>query len=1101
MGNIIYIYTPSGTPVKGYDGNPIRVAVRYVAQTMGVAYLEASCADQWPLTFACGYYIRWGAGIIDSIDHFFYLYTVPQPERSNALGNYGGTYQYSGLMFYDAGAVLKRALWTDLRLSGDNMIHYSTRDGLSTYENVTGIVTRLQACVDSYLDALPDGAPFKKYTFELSVFDPDAYEELEPSDTSAAGFKSLIAEARQFSFGDNETVLDALNRIAELWHTIGWCYDISYSAGWKVRVVIGEPNFILPDHVPVLNSEAASEGYSLLDVGSGLSGVKKYIINTDKYCNRLIPFGSDKNLPSRYYNSKTIYDNDGILNGQSDDIACLMLPIGKWGTTTGKWDWSDATETERALPDPRKAVIDSAEGVAVGSEPVTRVVRFNNDENGEIYPSLAGVTVQDLWDAIASGEQYRPSSSFYSGSNAVNVIMGASDADDDGVIPAGGSLTDNCHITIPQIGFDLSDQVAENGLGVINMLTGMCAGRSFTIRSRTYQISGDNWLLKIERSTDPSTGVVYPNTVYPISLDDKFVLTDIQMPALYVNLAEVRLYNEALKYFKCNCAYRYLYDIEVDSKWIAENKASSRHFADKGYHIAIREGYMAGNRPIFKIIFLLVDTLTITDGEYIIPTYSVTTKENLYVPEAETTKAITVSAATSDNVTTLTAVVSPADERVIFTIAGGSYATPPTLVDNGDNTATLTFNTAAGVTDMVLVQAALYGDTSVRTTKTLSYTAPEAKSIALTYVRDGNAFNLTAVVSPQQEDVKFAITSGTYTTAPTLVDNGDNTATVIFNTAAGDTDTAVVRAYLVSDSSIYASATLAYTSDEDIDPLSTTVNIAVVKSWQRTRLGIASSAVTPQALVVAGSSRGAVAFVGTAGGMSAVFASGTSGTRHSLSDILNSTWHSNSLFINSAEAYEAGYAQTLWSSQWDGAQALAALKVAVASDTSGFTFTLLQKITPTPSTLVGLGYRDWCIDFAGGYLYSVAYSKADNYLDDGSNEMVIAKFALPTAAEVTLTDDDVLESFTLPVVEVRQGIMFYKNHIYIAHGAKNVGKNTMGVTDISLKSKSVVAEVDVMSAVSDFIDEIQNVFWYNGKLCICGNSSSRTYVRIISLYN
>ncbi len=1096
MNESIFIYRPSGSVVKDYDGNAIRVSVRYVAQTMGVGYLEVSCADRQPLAFECGDYIKWGKNIIDTKNHYFYLYTVPQPEQNNAIGAYGGTYQYSGLMFYDAGVVLKRALWTDLKIEGDNLVHYSTRESLSTYENVAGIASRLQACIDSYIDTLPDDAPFKNYTFTVSVFNPENLPEFPAEGaTTREAYKSLVAEARQFSFGDNETVFDALNRIAEVWPTIGWCYDFAYSSGWKVSVVIGQPNFIISSHVPILNAEGQTAGYNLLDIGEGLSGTKKYITNADEYCSRLVPFGSDRNLPTRHYNGRTIYNGDGILNGQSDDIAHLMLPLDKWGTTTGKWNWSDATETARPLPDPRKAVI---EGVSGGS-PVTKVVRFDSEENGDIYPSLSGVTVQDLWDAMISSEQYYPSKTYYSSTDEIDIIAGASDATDDGVIPSGSSLVDNCNITIPQIGFDVAEQVADNGLGVVNMLTGMCAGRSFTIRSRTYQTAGDCWLLNIERVTDSSTGMVYPNATFPISVNDKFVLTDIQMPDLYVSLAEVRLYNAAMKYYKRNSRYRYLYDIDIDSTWIAENKDPLKPFADKGYHIAIRETH-PGYRPYYEEVFLLVDTLTITDGENIIPTYSVTTKSNLYVPDTEESKKITVTSVVADNVITFTAVVTPSDESVIFTLAGGTYTTAPTLVDNGDNTATLTFHTSAGNTDTASVVVALESEPAVFVTKTASYTA-EQKYITLTQTSIDGGYLLTAATTPAGRTVAFTLTGGTYATAPTLVDNGDNTAKVIFNTAAGSTDTAKVTATMVGDTSVSATVELSYTSQEDIDPLSTELSIAVVKSWQRTSLGISSSTVTPQALVYADSSQGWVALLGTAGGMSVVFASGTSGTRYDISSILNSTWHSNSLFVNPSEQYTSGHAQTVWSTEWDGTQALAALDVTAGSSTAGFSFAVKQKITPTPSAKVGLGYRDWCIDFEGGYLWSVAYSKADTYIDDGSNEMVIAKFALPTGSDVTLTDADVLESFTLPVIEVRQGIMFHKNHIYVAHGAKNVSKNTMGVTDISLLSKSVVSEVDVMSAVSSSIDEIQNVFWYNSQLCICGNSSERRYVRVISLYN
>ena len=169
---------------------------------------------------------------------------------------------------------------------------------------------------------------------------------------------------------------------------------------------------------------------------------------------------------------------------------------------------------------------------------------------------------------------------------------------------------------IRQVGFDINAQ-ADLGSGkVIAFNTGNCAGRQFKIiRARP---NSGGWMLICERAQDESLSTLFPNTDYPISAGDKFVLLDIAMPSLYVEIGERRLLDAGLALLEKRSKVQPFYEIEVDSKYVF-----SHPLLLEGRHIHIEEDgiteYGEDSLPIA--------TLTIKENESNIPTYTVGLRE------------------------------------------------------------------------------------------------------------------------------------------------------------------------------------------------------------------------------------------------------------------------------------------------------------------------------------------------------------------------------------------------------------------------------------------------------------------------------------------
>ena len=713
--------------IMARDGQSVRYsgAPKYNGLFGKPSYIEFSeIASATPIEWQVGDYVDY------SRTGFRYkLYTIPQVVKSSTSGTAGDAFVYKNVQFYCATKDLEIALFRDI-VEYDNGIHFSSIPNVDTYEDVYGIINRIQANMDDF-------APGEWTIRAMS--------------TSYTEITDLMSEVKAFSLSDG-SCMDALNQIYALWKGLSWIYKVENG---KHTIVIGRPN--LQDASNTTPEFSYGEG-------NGLKVITRAVSTKNEMATRIYAYGSDRNLPTRYYNNLTPY----IKDHESVYIPHLMLPLTDWGSTGG-------------LKDARLAYIENSTAVnKYGLIP--KIMRFDGTGDLEdIYPSVEGMTVGDVADldfpnvgwadtdpidtiyacsnpsdngmytedsiklkqdivelpvaqtsatylkkanqeAVTMGnEKYITSSQPYfekinlGGTNgkitvsmgglngtvrAVNATLGdyltevpkafveiyfdgtlitsteakvistrmqdvfnfecpdvqfttnangyiyvylrveAKFSDNSPAVTltyshTAATVTVKNEYTIAktftvftrQLGFDLNavGVVADNGIGTLSMKTGWCAGRDFVINSATYDEINGTWALECQRQDDTSLMQYFPNNVYSIDEDDKFVLLDIQMPDKYVTAAMTRLHDAAADALARLCKPVMAYAPEVDSKAVFMATVT----LTEGLYMPVYDPDLIETYIISEpnVNWILIDTVTIAENEDVIPIYSVSLRD------------------------------------------------------------------------------------------------------------------------------------------------------------------------------------------------------------------------------------------------------------------------------------------------------------------------------------------------------------------------------------------------------------------------------------------------------------------------------------------
>lgn len=558
------IISKDGTTIR-YEGCP-----RYSGSYMGVPALDFSeITSPVPIAWEIGDYVDYRNGR-------YYLYSLPEPKKQARRGEYGAAFVYSGVQFHSPVKDLEIALFRDI-VTEDNKIHFSTMPEVNTYEDVFGIARRIQACMD---DIFPG-------KWRIDVY--DGYDN---------DLDTLLSEVKEFSLSGG-TCLDALSLIYDLWTNVGWVYTTDRG---KPVIIIGRAN-------------VRDEGNTTLSFsygkGNGLTAIKRASANKEEFATRLYVYGSDRNLPPRYYNSKNIKDAESV------NIPNLMLPIDTWGTTDG-------------LPDPRLAYLEADEGIIRKYGLIPRVIRFDGTEREEIYPSIEGLTEarvrQAMIDLGYGNSKYLPSDT----QQRIDEVYDSEVPQGKGTMikPDGTPIDDtelptaNFTLVLHGLGFGLDEQavLANEKNAIISMKSGMCAGREFVVKSSSWAHASGTYTLKLERLYDESLNRYFPNDDYPIVNGDKFVILDIAMPEYYVTLAQERMYEGGLKALADHTRTSAYYEPQIDAKAIYESKAAIR----EGMYMKVVDEDVVETDS--NEDYVIIDSLSI-DEKTEIPTYSVTLRE------------------------------------------------------------------------------------------------------------------------------------------------------------------------------------------------------------------------------------------------------------------------------------------------------------------------------------------------------------------------------------------------------------------------------------------------------------------------------------------
>ena len=133
--------------IKSRDGLTVRYsgAPKYNGIFGKPSYLEfAEIASPVPIDWQIGDYVDY-----TRTGFRYKLYTIPQVVKSARRTASGDAFVYKNVQFFCATKDLELALFRDIT-EYDNGIHFSSIPNVDTYEDVYGIIHRIQANMDDY---------------------------------------------------------------------------------------------------------------------------------------------------------------------------------------------------------------------------------------------------------------------------------------------------------------------------------------------------------------------------------------------------------------------------------------------------------------------------------------------------------------------------------------------------------------------------------------------------------------------------------------------------------------------------------------------------------------------------------------------------------------------------------------------------------------------------------------------------------------------------------------------------------------------------------------------------------------------------------------
>lgn len=541
-----------------YEGAP-----QYSGTYLGVDYIEFK-------NISSPNVIDWQIG--DYVDYFrtgvrYKLHALPMPKKVARVGSYGGAIVYENVKFFAPTKDLEVALFRDFVIN-DNGIHFSTRQDVSTYEDVRGIARRIQACMD---DLFPG-------KWRIEVYETDD-EDLN----------DLLSEVKEFSVSQS-TCLDALSQIYDTWKGVGWIHTTDKDSGQEV-ITIGRANVRDADNTTDLFTYG---------IGNGLTSIRKNSANEGEFATRLYVYGSERNLQPRHYNQFDIVNKDSV------DIRNLMIPISEWGLTDG-------------VPDAKKAYIQADDALIEKYGLIPKTLYFDGTESEEIYPSIVGITEGKVREyMIKHGLEDSPLLPPDT-NDRIDKALYVEFADDNGN-EDDMKANRNFVFWVRGVGFNIAEQgkKTSEGHATISMKSGFCAGRDFVVKSS--RIVGYAQELTIERTWDESLSMGFPNKVYPIQDGDEFVLLDIPMPDYYISIAEDRLLEQGKKMLADYTRVSAFYEPEVNAIRMKEVGG----VITPGMYMKVKDDDIIETED--HTDYVLIDSLSI-DEITEIPTYKITLRE------------------------------------------------------------------------------------------------------------------------------------------------------------------------------------------------------------------------------------------------------------------------------------------------------------------------------------------------------------------------------------------------------------------------------------------------------------------------------------------
>lgn len=370
-----------------------------------------------------------------------------------------------------------------------------------------------------------------------------------------------------------------------------------------------EANFIIRGReITIGTAGIAVDNIFKYGKGKGLYEIERNAEADQKIVTRLRAYGSTRNMPDRYYNKLS---GSSVGNYLPNNMAVdnLMLP-GFPETTLDPYIDSDNIEEL---------------GIREGT------IFFDGSQEGleEIFPSIEGMTAQQLEDAGITV-------SIDPGDNGnLDEVYSAEQLTDDGQADNKGEIEKGSFtVTLKDIGFDINNYLLGE-TATLSMKDGMCGGRDFEITK--CEKHGNKYILTCTRVYDDGIKLFFPYKNYNIKSGDKFVLLDISMPDVYIKAHSQRLLSSAKKWLAKNDYIRYSYIPKVDNIYMARQHDDAVANNQTSIHDTIKEGdlMLFDDDDLGISGSIIIDSLSIKEGDDMIPKYEITLKEEKIVGTLE----------------------------------------------------------------------------------------------------------------------------------------------------------------------------------------------------------------------------------------------------------------------------------------------------------------------------------------------------------------------------------------------------------------------------------------------------------------------------------
>lgn len=529
----------------------------YRGEFMGESRVTFDLDSPVPVEFAFGDYLTYRGEV-------YTLRELPSVEKQARRSSYGGAFRYENITLQGMEWEPTHVEFTDY-VPSDNNEHYT---GLSTFsfycDHPSKLLERIQACMDV---AYTDGVA---WTFTLS---PNV------------DLTNFHAETIDITSGTS------------CWAALALMYS-----KWKIP-------YKRVGRTVTVGATAQVTAYTYeYGKDNGLLKLKR-VIDTDKtIVTRLRVYGSDKNMPYRYYNNK------GFIN-ESMYMPYLMLPAVR----------------EHQAGDGHDVYLLSDNVTDYGI--IDAEIHFDGSgDNEEIYPTLEGMTAEDAGVTTVT----------YQNDGNLDEIVSCVNPQDNGVVADGNYDADHpvdtdgvevvktFEIIVPYLGFDWHDKLTSEATATIIMKSGKCSAREFEVLRYDPVSESDvtqGVRLTLNRAQDEVTSYVYPNNTWTVDGGDKYVITGIEMPDTYVIAAENRLEAAAEAWLADNDHPNYRYEPSLDNIYLKKNPADAAELiignklAWVDTDLGFDGGLISGD--------VTIRTLSISEGKSALPEYEITLNDTV----------------------------------------------------------------------------------------------------------------------------------------------------------------------------------------------------------------------------------------------------------------------------------------------------------------------------------------------------------------------------------------------------------------------------------------------------------------------------------------